>query len=224
MSSASPRSRPTVDTRRGNGLGRALAAGLAVSLLIHGVLLLAPPVRVDLPEHLSSSDRLTLVPPPEEPDPPPQVEVPAPPASVPRPAEPRVETGGRPVEAESEQPTFIPHDVPPRLMNPEDVQRYLRIFYPMALRAASVEGAVHLWIFVNESGRATKVQVRASSGSERFDELARSAVSLMKFRPALNRGRTVGVWVSLWVRFDLRDPSLEGDEARLAGDVSEDDG
>lgn len=190
-----------------------------MSVALHAVLALSPPVEVDLPPHLEPQDRLTLVPPPEEPSPP-DVEVPSPPEPVTSPEEPRVAASGEPVASDS-GPEFIPHDVPPRLMNPDEVQRYLRVFYPVALRTASVEGAVHLWLFVDEDGRATKVQVRESSGSPRFDELARTAAPLMKFRPALNHGDPLGVWVSLWVRFDLEEPSSPGADGRLVGGMNE---
>lgn len=219
MSSPRSRSRPSAGTRGLGEFERALGVGLAVSVLLHATLLLLPPLHVEVPGHLTTTDRLALMPPPAEP--PPEVDVPAAPEPVARPAEPRVSAGGQPVAAETAEPTFVPHDVRPRLVNPEEVQQYLRIFYPMALRIASVEGAVHLWLYVNESGRATKLQIRESSGSEEFDELARSAAPLMKFRPALNRGETVGVWVSLWVRFDLREAPLQDADARLAGGASE---
>lgn len=205
--------------QRRSPLRKAFAVGLVVSVALHAVLALLPPVEVDLPSHLRPADRLTLVPPPEEPNPP-DVEVPSPPEPVTPPEEPRVAASGEPVPSDS-GPAFIPHDVPPRLVNPGEVQDYLRVFYPVALRAASVEGAVHLWLFVDEDGRAAKVQVRESSGSPRFDELARTAAPLMKFRPALNQGEPVGVWVSLWVRFDLQEPPPSDASRRLVGGMGE---
>lgn len=205
--------------RRSSPLRRAFAVGLVASVALHAVLALLPPVEVDLPPRLQPADRLTLVPPPEE-QPPPDVEVPPAPEPVTPPEEPRVAASGEPVPSDS-GPEFVPHDVPPRLLNSEEVQQYLRVFYPVALRAASVEGAVHLWLFVDEDGRATKVQVRESSGSPQFDELARTAAPLMKFRPALNQGEPVGVWVSLWVRFDLEEPPPADTDRRLVGGMSE---
>lgn len=196
---------------------RALGAGLLASVLIHAAVLLLPPFQVETPERFAPPARLTIVPPPEEP--PPEVDVPSAPRPIPSPAEPRLATGGEPVPADEGGPRFVPHDVPPKLLNPGDVQQYLRIFYPMALRVASVEGAVHLWLYVNESGEATKLQIRESSGSEKFDGLARSAAPLMRFRPALNQGERVGVWVSLWVRFNLEDVPTGEAESQIAGGV-----
>lgn len=211
---------PTRSPQSTRRLRRAFAVGLIVSVALHVVLALLPPVPVDLPPHLAPAERITLLAPPQE-ETPPDVEVPPAPAPVTPPDEPRVLASGEPVAADS-GPAFIPHDVPPRLLNPEEVQDYLRVFYPVALRAASVEGAVHLWLFVEEDGRPSKVQVRASSGSPRFDELARTAAPLMEFRPALNQGEPVGVWVSLWVRFDLDEAPAPDAERRLVGGTSQD--
>lgn len=215
--SSPPDRRPRRHRRR--RAARIFGAALIASVLFHLALALAPPFRVDLPDHLEPSERLTVVPPPE--DPPPPVEVPAAPERVAPPGEPQVRTGGTPVVGADTTPVFIPHEVPPRLMNPDAVQRYLKIFYPMSLRVADVEGAVQLWLFVNESGRVTKLQVRQSSGSPAFDRLARTAAPLMAFRPALNQGQPVGVWVSLWLRFNLEEPLLEEAESRVAGTTSD---
>lgn len=215
-STTSPRRSPREGSRALHR--RAVLVGGAVSVLLHGLLLLVPPVQMDVPDHLRVDDAIEVLPTPD--DPPPDVEVPAGPEPVARPAEPRV-TRAAPTEAGSDAPRFIPHDVPPRLVNPEQVQDYLHLFYPVALRAASVEGAVHLWLYVNGEGEATKVQVRSSSGSPWFDELARSAAPMMRFRPALNHGETIGVWVSLWVRFDIEEPGMSGDEARVASEVGD---
>ena len=201
------------------GYAKVLGAGLVVSLALHAVLFVLPPLQTDVPSHLQPRPVLELVPPPEEP--PPEVSVPDAPAALPQPAEPVVVEA--PVAAgEEEEPTFIPHDVPPRLLNPSEVQDYLKVFYPVALRAASIEGSVHLWIFVNEQGDAERLQVRSSSGSPAFDQLAQSAAPFMRFRPALNQGTSVGVWVSLWVRFDIEEPAPGPDDTQLAGDVPAD--
>lgn len=212
MSRARGRSRSRGGARRDDGFRRSLAVGVAVSVVLHAVLALLPSVELDLPGHLRPSGEITLVAPPGE-EAPPDVEVPSPPARVTWPAEPEF-AGVQPVSAGEDEPVFIPHDVPPRLMNSGRVQDYLRLFYPVALRVASVEGSVHLWLFVEGSGRVSKVQVRESSGSTHFDDLARSAVPLMQFSPALNQGRPVGVWVSLRVRFNLEQPPV-ADDGRL---------
>lgn len=195
---------------------RAVAVGLVLSLAVHAALVLLPPFQADLPDHLERHGEIVLVPPPA--DAPPEVDVPAPPDEISWPAEPEVQEG--PVEvAEETQPRFVPHDVPPKLENPDALRDYLELFYPTPLLAASVEGAVHVWLYVNEHGEATRVQIRSSSGSPQFDRLARSAAPFMRFRPALNQGSPIGVWVSLWLRFDIEPPAEE--ETRLAGGVAD---
>lgn len=219
MTRPSTRSSQPIEPDPDRDLRRAFAVGLVVSVALHALLALLPPAQLDLPPHLEPAERLTLVAPPEE-QAPPEVEVPAPPEPVARPEEPEVSTSGEPVAAD-DGPEFVPHDVPPRLLNPSEVQSYLRVFYPVALRVASVEGAVHLWLYVDRSGRVTKVQVRQSSGSPQFDDLARTAAPLMEFRPALNQSETVGVWVSIWVRFDLEEPAPDAAGGRLVGGVDD---
>lgn len=197
---------------RARSWGVLLAVCTGASVLLHLVaFLLVPAPRTSLPTHLTSEPAIEVLPPPE--DPPPTVEVPPSPEPVPRPATPVSADG--PPEPGGDTPTFVPHDVRPRLVNYTEVQRYLEIFYPVTFRAAGIEGAVHLWLFVDRQGRATKLQVRSSSGSAQFDELAKSAAPVMRFRPALNQGQPVGVWVSLWVRFDIEEPPA--DETQLAG-------
>ncbi|MFW6193162.1 MAG: energy transducer TonB family protein [Gemmatimonadota bacterium] len=223
MTPTANRPDPATRSRRSPELSRALAVGLAVSAALHAGLVLLPPMHVDLPPHLDAAERLALMAPPEERSPP-DVEIPPAPEDVTRPEEPEVSAPGEPVASGDDGPVFVPHDVPPRLLNPEEVQDYLRVFYPVALRVASVEGAVHLWLYVAEDGRVARVQVRESSGSPEFDRLARTAAPMMEFRPALNQGERVGIWVSIRVRFDLHEPGPGGDGRQLVGDIDEDVG
>lgn len=219
MGSGSRESRISADSGTPGLHRRALVAGLVVSILLHGALVFAPSFSTDLPDHLQPRRGIVLVPPPEE-ESPPEVDVPAPPEEISWPAEPRVQEGPVAV-AETPRPRFVSHDVPPKLENPGALRDYLELFYPAPLVAASVEGAVHVWLYVNERGEATRVQVRSSRGSPQFDQLARSAAPFMRFRPALNQGSPIGVWVSLWLRFDI-DPAVEGaDGTRLAGGLSD---
>lgn len=210
MSSSPGRFLRASGDRRSTEFRRALVVGLVLSAAFHLVLLVLPPVETGVPAHLAAPDTLVVLPPIE--DQPPEVQVPPSPEPIPQPSQPVV--AAVPTPAGDDEPGFVPHDVPPRLINPHEVRRYLELFYPVALRAAEVEGAVHLWLFVNERGETTKLQVRSSSGAPQFDELAKSAAPFMRFRPAMNRGESIGVWVSIWVRFDIED--LPPDPSQLA--------
>lgn len=174
---------------------RVLAAALVASLVLHlGLLVVDPPVRFTGPGDDVVRQQIELLPPPPE-QRPPTLEVPVAAAPIPPPAEPVV--SGTPVAEEEEvQPAFVPHDVPPRLINPAAVQDYLEAFYPPELRAVGIAGRVDLLLFVDSKGDVERLRLRSSSGSRAFDELARSAARLMRFRPAISGDRTVGVWVA----------------------------
>ena len=177
--------------RRGR---RVLLASLVASVVLHLVLAVAdPPMRFPGAEDVAL-ERIELMPPPPE-ERPPALEVPEASAPIPPPARPVVSSSPV-VEEEPPQPAFVPHDVPPRLLNPAAVQEYLQAFYPPELRAVGIAGSVDLLLFVDAKGDVEHLRLRSSSGNRAFDELARSAAGLMRFRPAISGERTVGVWVA----------------------------
>jgi len=101
----------------------------------------------------------------------------------------------------SYRPSFIPYDTPPVLQNSADVQQALTDKYPPDLQGAGVGGRAEIWIFVDQTGRVTNRQIKTSSGSPRLDEAAEEVIDAMQFRPAENRGKVTGVWVSQWLTF-----------------------
>lgn len=186
---------------------RVLLAALGLSALLHlGVLALNPPVAIGTGEVGLQSTRLQVVEPAQEVRPP-AVEVPEVAVRIPPPARPVV--SGTPTPETEEGPRFIPHDVPPKLINAQEVRDYLAAYYPPELRATGIEGNVMLWLYVNESGEVTKLRVGDTSGSSAFDALAESAARLMRFRPALSADRTVGVWVAQPLTFRLLDAAAD---------------
>jgi len=197
---------------------RFLGVGLVLSAAVHaGLVLLSPKVSFQLPPLPTESLEVVDLPPLAEA--PPEVSVPPPPAVILPPARPVV------TEAPAEptaRPVFIPHDVPPRLENGQEVRGYLQRFYPPALRRLGVEGEVVLWLFVNEGGQVVRSIVQSPSGIEDFDRLARTVGPWMEFRPAFSQDRSIGVWVAQPIRFNVK--RRGGEEAtRVAstGDVEE---
>lgn len=198
------------DTRDRTGR-RVLFASLGASLLVHlGVVVFDPPLPFPRADGPTASQELELLPAPDEQ--PPVVEVPAAAAPIPPPSEPVASAPSEPVE-ETTPPPFIPHDVPPRLINPGDVRDYLEAFYPPDLRLAGVDGRVMLWLYVDSRGNVTKLRLRDSSGTPSFDQLAQSAARIMRFRPAVSGDQTVGVWVAQPLQFQILPP---GTQAELA--------
>jgi protein TonB len=76
--------------------------------------------------------------------------------------------------------------------------------YPALSRRMKEEGTVRLRILVNESGRAQNVDVEKSSNFTRLDNAAREAVQLALFKPHLEDGRPVPVYVSIPINFSLQ--------------------
>lgn len=193
---------------------RVLLASLAASALLHLVVAVAdPPLRLPGPGIDVAADRLELVAAPPEPQPP-TLEIPMAAEPIPPPAEPVLAEADPADGGDAEDsPRFVAHDVPPRLINASDVQQYLQAYYPPELRAAGVAGRVRLLLYVDERGNVTQMQLRDSSGSHAFDELAQSAAQLMRFRPAISGDQTVGVWVAQPLQFRTVAPGTAGELA-----------
>ena len=75
--------------------------------------------------------------------------------------------------------------------------------YPPLSRRTGEQGRVTLRVLVNASGRADDAQVRASSGSARLDDSARSAGLQWKFVPAKRGDEPVPAWVLIPITFRL---------------------
>ncbi|MGH7539728.1 MAG: TonB family protein [Gemmatimonadota bacterium] len=197
---------------------RILAAGLAASVAVHvgaGLLLELGEIPLFPRPVLAPMVMVVDVLPPAPPDAPPAVRIPPPVAPVLRPGTPEVaplETPDAPPE-----PVWIPHDLAPRLVNVAEVRTALEEGYPPALPAEASESAVVLWLFVDESGRVTKLRLRESSGWSALDRLAQEVAPAMRFRPALNRGRTVAVWVAQQIRFEPGEPTASRSPGSTGG-------
>lgn len=155
---------------------------------------------------------------------PPDTNVPPPPEQIQRPALPQVAdlaldkdetiaptdwiddvllppppTAARP----DDRPSFIPHDVAPKLKNVSEIQTLLQRSYPAQLREAGVEGTVVLWIYVDEAGQVQRPRVKTSSGHAPMDDAAISVAGRMQFTPAMNRDKKTPVWVSQAITFQI---------------------
>ena len=75
--------------------------------------------------------------------------------------------------------------------------------YPQMSKRMGEQGKVVLRILVNEKGRPDQVQVQTSSGFARLDEAGRQAGMRAIFKPRLEDGRAVAVYVVIPVTFQL---------------------
>ena len=75
--------------------------------------------------------------------------------------------------------------------------------YPSQSRRMGEQGKVVLRVLVNEKGQADEVLVQHSSGSSRLDEAGRQAALRALFKPHVEDGRPVAVFVIVPLNFQL---------------------
>ncbi|MFZ6771958.1 energy transducer TonB [Undibacterium sp. SXout7W] len=91
----------------------------------------------------------------------------------------------------------------PKLLSAVEYLQTPQAIYPPMSRRMGEEGKVTLRILVNEKGHAEKVDVHLSSGFQRLDEAARSAVQKALFKPYLENGKALAVIATATINFSL---------------------
>ena len=98
---------------------------------------------------------------------------------------------------------FIPYDDPPvPLGGYSAIQR--NIIYPEIAQEAGIEGTVVIQAFVDKKGKVTDTVVLKGIPNTGLNEAAMTAIEKTKFKPAKQRDRAVGVWISIPVNFRLK--------------------
>lgn len=213
--------RPEAYERFKRRQGSVVAIGMVVAVAAHlGAFALFPTIQVGMLAGAGGDVAAVSLPP--------EVTIPPPPAAIARPATPKV--GGveldeeitiapttfarNPVESlgpppavtagrEESRPRFIPYDVPPRLLNRDEVVSALARYYPRTLRDAGISGHIVLWIYIDERGVVLRSQVQESSGHLALDEAAARVAAEMRFSPARNRDMVTPVWLAQAISFDI---------------------
>ena len=93
---------------------------------------------------------------------------------------------------------FIPYDDPPVAMTP------IRPKYPEIAQEAGIEGVVVVQAFIDEKGRVKETLILKGVPNTGLDEAAMQAIRETRFKPAKQRERSVGVWISIPVNFRLK--------------------
>ena len=96
------------------------------------------------------------------------------------------------------QVRFIPYDDPPVPLTP------IRPKYPEIAQEAGIEGTVFIQAFIDKKGRVIETTVVKGIPNTGLDEAAIEAIRKTRFRPAKQRERAVGVWISIPVNFKLK--------------------
>lgn len=76
--------------------------------------------------------------------------------------------------------------------------------YPPMAKRMGEEGRVVMQVLVNDKGRAEKVEIIKSSGFNRLDESARTALMRAIFKPYVEDGKSVTVLATASINFSLR--------------------
>lgn len=93
---------------------------------------------------------------------------------------------------------FIPYDDPPvarSAINP---------VYPEIAQEAGIEGTVIVQAFINAKGIVEETIILKGVPNTGLDEAAAEAIRKTRFKPAKQRDRPVGVWISIPVHFTLK--------------------
>ena len=93
---------------------------------------------------------------------------------------------------------FIPYDDPPIPLKPICPR------YPEIAQEAGIEGTVVVQVFVDEKGRGKDTVILKGIPNTGLDEAATEAIRKVRFRPAKQRERAVGVSISIHVTFRLK--------------------
>ena len=93
---------------------------------------------------------------------------------------------------------FIPYDDPPVPLRP------IKPKYPEIAQEAGIEGTVVVQVFVDENGRVKDTVILKGIPNTGLDEATTEAIRLVRFKPAKQRERAVGVWISIPVNFRLK--------------------
>ena len=93
---------------------------------------------------------------------------------------------------------FIPYDDPPQPLSD------IRPVYPEIAQEAGIEGTVVVQVFIDKKGRVQATVILKGIPNTGLDEAAISAIRKTRFRPAKQRERPVGVWISIPVNFRLK--------------------
>ena len=98
---------------------------------------------------------------------------------------------------------FIPYDDPPVPLGGYGAIKR-NIVYPEIAQEAGIEGTVVIQAFVDKKGKVTDTVVLKGIPNTGLDEAAMVAITKTKFKPAKQRDRAVGVWISIQVNFRLK--------------------
>lgn len=91
----------------------------------------------------------------------------------------------------------------PKLVSAVEYLQAPQADYPAIAKRMGEEGRVVMQVLVNDKGRAEKVEIIKSSGFNRLDESARTALMRAIFKPYVEDGKTMTVLATASINFSL---------------------
>ncbi len=92
---------------------------------------------------------------------------------------------------------FVPVEIMPEMIYQHTPE------YPRLAKQAGITGVVWVKALVDKEGNVRKAMVGKSSGTQALDESAVNAAEHNRFKPGIQNGRPVNVWVTYKVTFTL---------------------
>ncbi|MFQ5453553.1 MAG: energy transducer TonB [Candidatus Zixiibacteriota bacterium] len=92
---------------------------------------------------------------------------------------------------------FVPVEIMPEMIYQNQPE------YPRLAKQAGITGVVWVKALVDKEGNVRKAMIGKSSGTASLDEAAVKAAYKNKFKPGIQNGRPVNVWVTYKVVFEL---------------------
>tara|TARA_Y100001968_G_scaffold160651_1_gene146904 strand:+ start:412 stop:1191 length:780 start_codon:yes stop_codon:yes gene_type:complete len=97
----------------------------------------------------------------------------------------------------SKEAEFVAYDKAPVAIIP------IKLTYPSIAKARGLEGDVYLKIFVDKNGNVDPNKIIILKGVVGLNEAAIEAVKKTKWKPAMQRNRKVGVYMTIPIKFRL---------------------
>ena len=97
---------------------------------------------------------------------------------------------------------FIPYDEPPVPVGGYGAIT-ANLIYPEIARQAGIEGTVVLRLYVSARGFVEEIVVEKGVPQTGMDEAAIRAVRMVRFKPAMQRDRALGVWIAIPIHFRI---------------------
>ena len=91
----------------------------------------------------------------------------------------------------------------PRTISKVEYIRPPQVEYPALSRRIGEQGRVLLRVLIGREGRAERVEVQVSSGSQRLDDAAVKAAREALYRPYAENGVAISVWALVPTSFEL---------------------